>query len=163
MLYRRRVDIGLILSLASTLFSLPLNKRYHAALGVCFTLLAIFHTWQHRRLLVPYLQKERQAMGLMNWPPNKQSEISNKMAYFLQHVQVLHYIPGRVRLFSRLLVNNAAVAAQVSSQLETIGEISSFSINPATGSVLIQYLPEKVAQNPLLMELEQFAAKQMGR
>lgn len=86
-----------------------------------------------------------------------------KKAYLLQNIQVLHYIRGRVRLYSQLLLNNASAASELNSYLETIQEISHFSVNPATGSVLIQYSPEDVAKNPLLQDLERLVEKQYGR
>ena len=88
---------------------------------------------------------------------------SARKTYLLQQVQVLHYMRGRVRLYSRHLVNNARAAAEIREQLETAPEVTSFSVNAITGSVLIEYSPEKVANNPLLQELEQLAAKQYGR
>lgn len=88
---------------------------------------------------------------------------SAKKTYLLQQVQVLHYIRGRVRLYSRHLVNNAGIAAEIRRQLEAAPEVTNFSVNTLTGSVLIEYAPEKIANNPLLQELEQLAAKQYGR
>jgi len=161
-LHNGRVDLGLILSLLGSLMSLPLNKRYHVGLGLCFAVLTGIHTWQHRRHLSHYLQKERPTMGFTSLY-KRFLDPANKAAYLLQHVQVLHYIPGRVRLYSRHLVNNPEVARQVFTHLKDMPEIKDFSVNPATGSVLIQYSPEGVFKNPLLRELEQLVAKQKGR
>lgn len=156
-----RVDLGLALSLLSSLLSLPFNKRYHVWLGVCFSLLALIHTWQHRRQAAYYLQKERKNMDLLS--QYKKFTQPAKRAYLLQNIQVLHYIRGRVRLYSHHLLYNTTAASELNSYLETLPEISHFSVNPATGSVLIQYSPEDVANNPLLQDLEKLIAKQYGR
>lgn len=156
-----RIDLGLALTLISSLISLPFNKRYHVWLGVGFGLLTLAHTWQHRRQVSCHLQKERQNMSLLS--RYAQLKNSAKKTYLLQQVQVLHYIPGRVRLYSRHLVNNAEIAAEIHRQLEAIPEIKNHSVNTTTGSVLIEYSPADVAGNPLLQELDQLAAKQYGR
>jgi hypothetical protein len=156
-----RIDLGLALSLLSSLLSLPFNKRYHIWLGVCFSVLALIHTWQHRKQASYYLQKERQHMNFLS--QLKTLTLPAKKAYLMQHVEVLHYIPGRVRLFSQQLVNNTAAASDLTSYLSAIPEIKQFSVNAATGSVLIQYWPADVANTPLLQELEQLVAKRYGR
>jgi hypothetical protein len=93
----------------------------------------------------------------------KQHADSAKRAYFFHQVQVLHYIPGRVRLYSRHLVHNPELADAVSDYLQAIPEIRSFTVNPATGSVLIQYSPEDISGNPFLREVDEFVRKQYRR
>lgn len=154
-----RINLGLIVSLLGSILSLPLNKRLHLWLGVGFALLATIHTWQHRRQFSYYLHKERQEMDLASLVINS----TTKAKLFLQQTQVLHYMPGRIRLFSQHLLNNQAVARQVSEHLAAIPEIKEFTVNAATGSVLILYSPEDVSQNPLLRDVEKLVAKQYGR
>ncbi|SMC86478.1 hypothetical protein SAMN04488500_11116 [Sporomusa malonica] len=93
----------------------------------------------------------------------KFSNSSAKVNLFLQKTQVLHYMPGRVRLSSQHLLNNPEIARQVSEHLETIPEIKQFTVNAATGSLLIHYSPEDVSRNPFLRDVEQLVAKQYGR
>lgn len=157
-----RVNLGLVLSLLSSLLSLPLSKRYHVGLGICFTLLAAVHTWQHRKQFSHQLRKERQNMGLSSLYDNFLNP-SLKVKLLLQQIQVLHYIPGRVRLYSQHIVNNPEVVRQVTEYLRTIPEIKQFSVNMATGSLLIQYSPQDVACNPFLQKVEQLVVKQYGR
>lgn len=88
---------------------------------------------------------------------------STKMNLFLKQTQVLHYRPGRVRLYSQHLLNNQGIACKIKEHLETIPEIIDFTINTATGSLLIQYSPESVSHNPLLRDIERQIAKQYGR
>ncbi|WP_371360944.1 HMA2 domain-containing protein [Sporomusa malonica] len=157
-----RVNLGLVVSLLGSLLSLPLNRRVHLWLGVGFTLLAAVHTWQHRRQFTHYLHKERQEMDISSLY-TKFSNSSAKVNLFLQKTQVLHYMPGRVRLSSQHLLNNPEIARQVSEHLETIPEIKQFTVNAATGSLLIHYSPEDVSRNPFLRDVEQLVAKQYGR
>ncbi|QDR82902.1 HMA2 domain-containing protein [Sporomusa termitida] len=154
-----RINLGLVVSLLGSILTLPLNKRVHWWLGVGFVLLATIHTWQHRRQFTHYLHKERHEMDLASLVVNS----STKVKFFLQQTQVLHYMPGRVRLFSQHLLNNQAVARQVSEHLEAIPEIKSFTVNAATGSLLIHYSPEDISQNPLLRDIEKLVAEQYGR
>ncbi|WP_371372912.1 HMA2 domain-containing protein [Sporomusa aerivorans] len=162
MLRYGRVNLGMVLSLLSSLLSLPFGKRYHVALGVCFTLLTAVHTWQHRKQFGHYLHKERQNMDLFSLPESLLGP-SVKVKMFMQKIQVLHYIPGRVRLYSQHLINNPEVVRQVRQHLESMPEIREFKLNPATGSLLIQYSPEDVARNPFLRDVEQLVVKQYGR
>lgn len=154
-----RINLGLIVSLLGSILTLPLNKRLHLWLGIGFVLLATIHTWQHRRQFTHYLHKERQDMDLASLVINP----STKVKLFLQQTQVLHYMPGRVRLFSQHLLNNQEAARQVSEHLEAIPEIKDFTVNAATGSLLIHYSPEDISQNPLLRDVEKIVAKQYGR
>lgn len=156
-----RVNLGLVVSLAGSLLSLPLNRRMHLWLGAGFTVLAAVHTWQHRRQFAHYLHKERQEMDIS--PLYNFLHSSTKVKLFLQKTQVLHYMPGRVRLSSQHLLNNPEAVREVTEHLKTIPEIKQFTVNAATGSVLIQYSPEDVSRNPFLRDVEQLVAKQYGR
>lgn len=88
---------------------------------------------------------------------------SAQRTLFLQQIQVLHYMPGRVRLYVKQVNNKPEIAAQVRAYLEKMPEIKEFSINTATGSILIHYSPEGVLQNPFLRDLEERVARQYGR
>jgi len=88
---------------------------------------------------------------------------STKINLFLQQTQVLHYRPGRVRLYSRHLLNNQDIACKIEEHLAAIPEIIDFAINTATGSLLIRYSPENVSRNPLLRDIERQVAKKYGR
>ena len=154
-----RINLGLVMSLLGSILTLPLNKRLHLWLGIGFVLLATIHTWQHRRQFTHYIHKERPEMDLSSLVINP----STKVKFFLQQTQVLHYMPGRVRLFSQHLLNNQEVSRQVSEYLATIPEIKDFTVNAATGSLLIHYSSEDISQNPLLRDVEKIVAKQYGR
>lgn len=156
-------SLGLAISLAGSLLTIPLNKKYHIAFGMMLTGWAGLHSWQNRKGLVKHLHRE--VSGISGIFAGCADFFSQKkaMAFLSQHVQVLHYMPGRVRLYSHELVNNQDNVQQLTNYLHSIGEIHTFSINPGTGSVLIQYAPEGVASQPLLKEVENLVARQWGR
>lgn len=156
-------NLGLVISLAGSLLTLPFNKKYHIAFGILLTLWSGVHSWQQRKSLQKNIAREVNGMGgfftdCTNFV--KQKRVISSLA---QHVEVLHYIPGRVRLFSRQLVNNPDNVQQVKNYLDSVAEIHTFSVNPGTGSILIQYSPVDVANNPLLTEVENLVARQYRR
>ena len=157
-----RLGLPLLLSFMGTLLSLTVNKKYHIWLGAAFSLLGAMHTWQHRQSLQREFCKERRKVTIFSFG-KEDSGVSPQMSYFLRQVQVLHYIPGRIRLHSRYLVGNPALAQQVENYLSAIAEITQVSVNVATGSILLTYSPEAVSQNPVLCEIEQMVRRQYGR
>lgn len=87
---------------------------------------------------------------------------SAKKKQFFRQLQVLHVTPGRVRLYSPHIINKPELVRQINLHLATIPEINQFTINAATGSILIHYSPAAVIQNPFLRDIEQIVVKNMG-
>jgi hypothetical protein len=69
-------------------------------------------------------------------------------------------MPGRIRLYSQYLRDNPEIVRQVNQHLQTMPEITQFSMNSVTGSLLICYCPADVLRNPFLRELEQLVIQQ---
>ena len=78
------------------------------------------------------------------------------MEVFVRTTDVASYMPGRVRLYSRQLVNNAALEAQVQVHLGALAEIEHVDTNIATGSILITYDPERLRANAELRRVEDY-------
>ena len=78
------------------------------------------------------------------------------MDFFVRATDVASYMPGRVRLYSRQLVNNAALAQQVQAHLGALAEIERVDTNTATGSILITYDPERLRANEELRRVEEY-------
>lgn len=147
-------NLGLVISLGGTLLALPFSKKYHAAFGVLLTAWAGVHSWQHRKYLAKHLCKNGNGIGNMF---NGSAHCSHKKAaisLLSRNLQVLHYLPGRVRLYSQQLRNNPEYAHQLQEYLKSVTEIHNFSVNPARGSLLIQYSPDNLGSNPLLTAVE---------
>ena len=157
------ISLGLAISLAGSLLTIPLHKKYHAAFGIMLTVGAGVHSWQNRNPLVKHLQGEvSQIGGIFGGCANFFNQ-KTALSFLSQHVQVLHYVPGRVRLYSHQLLHNLDNVQQVTKYLQSVKEIHTFSVNPGTGSILIQYSPEAIASHPLLKEVEKLVVKQCGR
>ena len=78
------------------------------------------------------------------------------MEVFVRTTDVASYMPGRVRLYSRQLVNNAALEAQVQAHLGALAEVEHVDTNIATGSILITYDPERLRANAELRRVEDY-------
>jgi hypothetical protein len=70
----------------------------------------------------------------------------------IEHVKVVSFLPGRVRLRVRELKAHPELVAEIEQALGEVSAIKQLDINPTTGSVLIQYdrkplkEPETLAQ-----------------
>lgn len=77
-----------------------------------------------------------------------------KIELFLESVQVKSFIPGRIRCYSNLIVNNKKNAGVLENLFQKQAGISEFSINTRTGSILVVYNDCLLTSNPFLMKLE---------
>lgn len=101
---------------------------------------------------------------MMGWLTKYKNYLqTSRHSQILQSLQVQHYLPGRIRLYSKHLLNNQSVATELDRLLMAVPELTGFSVNTATGSILLQYSPETVPGSPFLQELEQFALAQYRR
>lgn len=82
---------------------------------------------------------------------------------FFRFVEVASYLPGRVRLRSRLLVGNKALEKKIKEYLSAFKEIESVETNTLTGSVLVKYIPEILAKNKKLRKAEKYIIARIGR
>lgn len=78
------------------------------------------------------------------------------MDMFIRSTDVASYVPGRVRLYSKQLVNNASLEKQVHERLNALVEIEQVDTNIATGSILITYEPERLRANAELRRVEDY-------
>lgn len=86
-----------------------------------------------------------------------------KARYLVNQVEVASCIEGRLRVIYGDLKHDEQLRAQVEQELSAIKEIQSFTINPVTGSVLINYDAARAAQNSFLSELLTLAAQKAKR
>lgn len=89
--------------------------------------------------------------------------IKKKMINDFADIEVLYFKPGRIRIYARQVHHNRANTKVLVNYLTNMKEIKNFSVNPHTGSVLIEYLPEDIAGNKFLQELEDSLRKKHGR
>lgn len=86
-----------------------------------------------------------------------------KAKYLVSHVEVASLVPGRLRVIYADLKHDESLRAQVNDELAAIKEVNEFSINPITGSVVINYDTNLVAQNAFLSELLLLAAEKLQK
>lgn len=89
---------------------------------------------------------------------NMAKRVKARILFDTGELRVLHFVSGRIRLQVRSMVGQPEKMEHMVQQLKQIPELTEVTVNPATGSILLQYVPEAVAQNPLLKELESLAA-----
>ena len=75
---------------------------------------------------------------------------------FVRSTDIASYMPGRVRLYSKQLVNNATLEAEVQARLGALREIERVETNIETGSILITYEPERLRANAQLRRVEDY-------
>jgi len=69
---------------------------------------------------------------------------------FVRTTDIASYMPGRVRLYSKQLVN------KVQARLGALMEIERVETNIETGSILITYEPERLRANAQLRRVEDY-------
>ncbi|AEG59155.1 HMA2 domain-containing protein [Desulforamulus ruminis] len=158
---KSKLALGLLGSLFFCLASLPFSSKGHRAAGLIFSGFSFMHMHQYRKGLYHHLGRERD--GIKNFLEEIGGTVKKKMFRHLTGVQVLHYIPGRVRIYSRQIHNNQTKAQDLSNYLADIKEIQNFTVNHQTGSVLIEYSPEAVLGNKFLQEIEGLIASKYDR
>ena len=88
---------------------------------------------------------------------------ASALELFLRSTEVASYMPGRVRLYSRQMIGNAALAAEVQRRLGALAELDSVTTNTDTGSILITYLPERLRANAELRRAEEYIVRHARR
>lgn len=84
-----------------------------------------------------------------------------KASYLVNQVEIASFIEGRLRVIYQQLKHDPSLQEQIAQELKAIKEITSFKINPLTGSVLIIYDAQQAAANAFLRELLTLAAHKL--
>ena len=161
-----KISLGLPLAAAAagtvvTLF-VP-AKRLHIVCGTAWAALSLVHAWQYRRRLAqdlaaaPFavrlgrdvMKKVDEGLQKLPLPPTKLGALIGSM-------RPAAYTPGRMRLYSRSLVENEQLAEQILMYFADYAEVDAVECNTLTGSVLITYEPEFFADNEELSQIEKY-------
>ena len=156
---KKRLGIPLLFSFLAALAAIPLSKNYHMRFGVIFSLLSLLHAVNHQKSLKNEFTKECECLNIfktLNIP-------TTKFELIMRNVTVSHYSPGRIRLYSKDLINNPALSLTIQNQLAEIKELNNFSVNIITGSILLVYSPEALVKNLDLQKIEQWVAEKYKR
>ena len=81
---------------------------------------------------------------------------TTKLDFIVRNVEIASYMPGRIRLYSKKLVNNESLAREIKGELGRFAELTEVEIGLLTGSVLIKYNPELLRKNAELLKVEQY-------
>lgn len=154
------LGIPLTVGMAGTVASLFVGgKKLHTAFGVAWTALSLIHAYQYRKNMKNNVKKGWEKVNIL-----KAVGIpATKMEWFLKSVEVASYIPGRIRVYSKALVNNPQLKMKVEQSFIKYPELDKFTINTITGSVLIEYHPENIKNNKELCEMELYAKTHVKR
>lgn len=80
----------------------------------------------------------------------------NKIDMFIRSVEISSYIPGRVRLYSKVLIGNKEKCRKVLEYLQSYVELGEIEVNELTGSILIKYNPQLLRRNKELSRVEEY-------
>ena len=144
-----KVSLGLPLAAAAagtvaTLFAPA--KRLHIVCGTAWALFSLAHAWQYRKKLADDLGVASAGVCL------KQKAMQKIGA----GLRTAAYTPGRIRLYSRSLVESEQLAEQILTYFADYAEVDAVECNTLTGSVLITYEPEFFAENEELSQIEKY-------
>ena len=78
---------------------------------------------------------------------------TDKVSYILNEVEVAHFIQGRVRVVYPKLKHDDELYLKIKNELSSVKELSDFTINRITGSVVLKYDPQNIKPNSFLAEL----------
>lgn len=88
---------------------------------------------------------------------------TNRLDFFIRSVTISSYLPGRVRLYSRHLVDNEALGKEIEEKLGAFEEIDRVETSTVTGSILIQYEPERLRRKEELRKVELYIMTHVKR
>ncbi len=111
----------------------------------------------------PFFEKERGPADLDIFEAVRAAIPASALELFLRSTEVASYMPGRVRLYSRQMIGNPALEAEVRRRLGALAELDSVTTNAETGSILITYLPERLRANAELRRAEEYIVKHARR
>ena len=152
----KSLPLGLPLTLASigTVATLVAGKRFHAGFGAVWTVLSLWHGWQHRK-------KMQADVCRIPWCKETVKPAENTLAALVDSFQVDAYVPGRVRLRSSLLAANPQWQQPLEEYIKSFAGVTDACINILTGSLLITYDGAKL--KPKIAALEQQLAEQAAK
>ena len=81
---------------------------------------------------------------------------TSKLDMIVRSVEIASYMPGRIRLYSKNLVNNKDLEREIREELGRYAELTEVEIGLVTGSVLIKYDPIALRKNAALRKVEEY-------
>ncbi len=149
----KQIPLGIPLTLAAagTLVTLNAGKQLHAGFGILWTGLSLWHGLQHCKKL---RQDTKKLTNIKLCSPAP-AETGSPLERLLRTVEVSSFTEGRIRVRSPWFVENPALQKQVEEYVAAFTGVKKAVITPLTGSLLIEYQPEKLRKKPGLAQLEE--------
>ncbi len=153
----KKMPLGVPMTVASlgTVLTLFAGKNLHAGFGAAWAVLSLWHGWQHSKKMKNDVKK---AVG-MDLCSDKKKKSDSPLEAFLSTVQVDSYAEGRIRCRSLWLVGNESLKKQIEEYVRSFTGVKKAEVNTITGSILIEYRPEKLRTRPNLAALEQYCSR----
>ncbi len=145
----KTVPLGLPMafSLVGTVISLTAGKNFHAGFGVLWTVLSLWHAAQH----CGAMKKNAADIGkLLPACGGEKSELKQ----FVAATKIAAFTEGRLRVYNDALKGNEKLAAQVEEYVLSFTGVKTAQANTLTGSLLIEYDPQKLRGKKGLAALE---------
>lgn len=139
------------LASVGTVVTLFTGKKLHAGFGMAWTLLSLWHGWQHSTKMRNDVKK---IVGMDFCGKNNTKE--PHLADFLASIRIVSFTEGRLRCRSFWFVENGPLKKQIEEYACSFTGVKSAEANTLTGSLLIEYDPEKLRTKPNLAALEQY-------
>lgn len=88
---------------------------------------------------------------------NKVGIPTDSAEFLISKVEIAHIIDGRVRVIYKDLKTDVALRNEIEKRLSAINEVTSFKINPVTGSLLINYDVKRALNNKFITKFVELA------
>ncbi len=147
----KKIPLGIPLTIASvgTAASLFAGKRLHAGFGIAWTILSLWHGLQHHKKMAHDLQCLSPGQAFPAKAP------ASLLQDVLATIQIKSFTEGRLRVASPLFASSPKLRAQAEEYVRSFTGVTKAEANPLTGSLLIEYTPEKLRTKPKLAALEE--------
>ena len=129
------------------------SSKVHIGFGAAWAGLSLLHAWQYRKKL-----KQDALCGVKRIPhPSWQRPPKTRLEMFIHSTQPAAFLPGRVRLYCRSLVGNAALEQQIIASISALPGVNSVDTSLVTGSILLNYDPLAAGKDTELAWIGEYA------
>lgn len=149
----KKFPLGIPLTITSvgTVATLFVGKHLHAGFGIAWSVLSLLHAIQHHKKM----KVDAACMLPKNHCLLSKGTPQSSLERLLATIQVKSFVEGRLRVYSPCFVDNPLLKKQVEEYVRSFTGITRAEINLLTGSLLIEYQPQKLRKKPRLATLEQ--------
>jgi copper chaperone CopZ len=102
---------------------------------------------------------------VLRFPQGSGAAVTAPEAHVIRDWQLMHHIPGRLRVRAATLRRNRDRAGEIEGIVKAIDGVSAAAVNLLTGSLTVVYEPSRVSANAILdtLRCRGLAALQRGK